>query len=101
MRGDRIQIPIKAEHHRWSADNGPILNAEMVALGIFRESGPVLIGIPLLLRFSSGGRSGPNVPALDPRMHSNTRKRYITGTTTESEINTKPQHAERKCSKNT
>ena len=37
---------------RWRADNGPILNASLVALLFFRGSGPVLLRNPIFLWFS-------------------------------------------------
>ena len=47
MRGERVQIPLKAGHHRpasetsfkWRADNGPTLNAGLVALRFFKGWG--------------------------------------------------------------
>ena len=37
---------------RWRADDGPTLNADLVALWFFRGSGPVLVRNPICLRFS-------------------------------------------------
>ena len=42
MRGERIQIPQYAAFH-WRADDGPTLNAGLVALYFFRGFGPVLL----------------------------------------------------------
>ena len=61
--GERIQIPLRAgyhqpasERHRWRADNGPKLNAGLVALLFLRGSGPVLLRN---LYFSGGGGPDP------------------------------------------
>ena len=51
ISGERIQIQLKAGHHRpaikmafrWRADDGLTLNADLVALWLFRGSGPVLL----------------------------------------------------------
>ena len=71
MRGERIQIALKAgqhqRHFRWSAKNGPTLNAGLVALWFFRGSEPVMPRNPIICDFSGGG-VGPPVPPLDPRM---------------------------------
>ena len=41
---------------RWRADNGPKLNADMVALCFFRGSGPVLLRNPIYVcNFQGGG----------------------------------------------
>ena len=39
---------------RWCVDDGPTFNAGFVALGIFRESGPVLLRNPICLWFFRG-----------------------------------------------
>ena len=54
---------------RWRADDGPTLNAGLVA-AIFRGSGPVLLENPIFCDFSGGGGSGPPVPPLDTHMGS-------------------------------
>ena len=50
-----------AGHHRpafcWRADDGPTLNSGLVALGFFRDSGPVLLRNPKFLRFFRGVRN--------------------------------------------
>ena len=53
---------------RWRVDDGPTLNAGLVALWFFKGSGPVLLRDPLFLRFFRGRGSGPPVPPLDPHM---------------------------------
>ena len=56
---------------RWRADDGPTLNAGLVALWFFRGSGPVLQGNPIFLWFFMGGGGGgrdPLSPPLDPPM---------------------------------
>ena len=66
-----IQIPLKAGHHLpdilmafpWCADDGPTLNAGLVALWFFRGSGPVLLRNPIFLWFFRGP-----CPPLDPPM---------------------------------
>ena len=47
---------------RWRADDGPTLNAGLVALWYFRGSGPVLLRNPIFLWFSRGAEVGPPVP---------------------------------------
>ena len=50
-------MPLKMGHHRtaismvfrWRADDGPPLNAGLVALRFFRGSGSILLGNPILL----------------------------------------------------
>ena len=54
---------------RWRADDGPTLNAGLVA-AIFRGSGSVLLENPIFCDFSGG--SGPPALPLDPHM-------FITG----------------------
>ena len=51
-------------------DDSPTLNADLVALLIFRSSGPVLLRNPNFLWFFRGGESGPPVPppSLNPCM---------------------------------
>ena len=48
---------------RWWADDGPTLNAGLVALFYLRVSGPVLLITPIVCDFSGGwdGVSGPPV----------------------------------------
>ena len=52
-------------------NDGPTLNAGLVALWIFRESGPVLLRNPSFCDFFRGERGGPDpyAPSLDPQMH--------------------------------
>ena len=67
MKGRRIKIPLLAGHHRpasetplkWRADDGPTLNAGLVALWFLRGSVPVLLRNPIFLWFSGGG-GGPD-----------------------------------------
>ena len=49
---------------RWRADDGPTLNADLVALILFMGSGPVLLRNPIFLRFSR--MSGPPAPPPPP-----------------------------------
>ena len=61
MRGSR--------KFRLRADDGPILNAGLVALWFFRGSGPVLLRSPIFLWFfflGGGGGRTPSPPPLDP-----------------------------------
>ena len=51
---------------RWRSDDGPTLNAGLVALCFFRGSEPVLLRNPIFCDFSGG--SGPPVPPLDPHI---------------------------------
>ena len=46
-----IGLPAKCHQmaFRWRADDGPTLNAGLVALGFFRGSGPVLLRNPIFL----------------------------------------------------
>ena len=54
---------------RWRADDGPKLNAGLVALRIFRGSGPVFLRNPIFCDFSGGGGPDPlPPPPLDPCM---------------------------------
>ena len=85
MSGERIQIPLKAGHHRsasetpffkWRLAGGPIIPNTECRLG--RGSGPVLPRNPIALRFDRG--SGPP-PPLDPRMVQST---FINSTCSES-----------------
>ena len=48
---------------RWCADGGPTLNAGLVALWIFRGSGPVLLRNPIFLWFQGGPDPLPPLPA--------------------------------------
>ena len=52
----------------WWADEGPTLNAGLVALWFFSRSGPILLRNPKFLWFFSGGGSRPPVPPLDLSM---------------------------------
>ena len=52
---------------RWRADDGPKLNAGLVALWFFSGSGPVLLRNPTFLWFFRGV-SDPLSPPLDPHM---------------------------------
>ena len=68
MRGERIKIPLKAGHQwpasEWRTDDGPTLNARLVALWFFRGSGPVLE--PYILWFFRGlGPDQLSPPPLD------------------------------------
>ena len=45
---------------RLRADDGPTLNAGLVALYFFRGSGPVLLRNPIFFIFFSGGEGGPD-----------------------------------------
>ena len=47
---------------RWQANDGPTLDAGLVALRFSSGSGPVLLRNPMFCDFSGGGGSGPNVP---------------------------------------
>ena len=48
---------------RWRADDGPTLNAGLVAFRIFRGSGPVLLRKPTsFFQDGGGGVSGPPAP---------------------------------------
>ena len=51
----------------WRANDGPTLNAGLVALWIFRGSGSVLLRNPIFLWFFKGG-ANPMSPSLDPCM---------------------------------
>ena len=77
MRGERFQIPLKANHHQPARETpfklrllvpmmARTLNAGLVALCIFRRSGPVLFETIYFCDFSGGSR--PPVPPLDPHM---------------------------------
>ena len=73
MKGERIQISLKACHRRpasetplkwpnaclmsfrWRDDDGPTLNAGLVASWFFRGIGPVLLGNQKLCDFSGKG----------------------------------------------
>ena len=75
MREERIQMPLKADHHRpasetfrWRNDDSPILNAGLVALYFFRRSGAVLLRNPVALWFFCGGLDPLSPPPLDLRM---------------------------------
>ena len=57
--GITIKGPLLARQR--NADDGPTLNADLVALLFFRRSGQVLLGNPIFLCFFQGG-SGPPVP---------------------------------------
>ena len=52
---ERIQIPLKAGHHRPASvtplrtNDDPTINAGLVALRLFRGSGPVLLRNPIFL----------------------------------------------------
>ena len=68
MRGNRIQIALKAGHHRPASET---LNAGLVALWFFNRSGPVFAKKPyifVIFQEGEGGGSGPFVPPLDPHM---------------------------------
>ena len=52
----------------WRANNGPTLNAFLVALRYSRRSGPVLLRNPIALWFSRGVHTPCPPPPLDPRM---------------------------------
>ena len=54
----------------WRVDNGPLLNAGLVALWIFRGFGSRLLGNPIFCDFSGG--SDPLSPLLDPPMNCHT-----------------------------
>ena len=73
MRDGRIKTPLYAGHHRpasetplngdrWRADDGPTLNAGLVASQFFRGSGPKLLRNPIFLRFFRGGGGGVRTP---------------------------------------
>ena len=73
IRGERNQIPpqiplkaIEMAFH-WHADDGPTLNAGLVALWFFRGSGPVLLRSPIVYDFSGRGGPEPLLPLLDTR----------------------------------
>ena len=51
---------------RWRADDGPTLNAGLVALLFYRGFGQVLLKTLHFCDFQRG--SGPPVPPLDPHM---------------------------------
>ena len=53
----------------WRADDGPSLNAGLLALRYFSGSGPVLLRNPIFCDFSGGGVRTPS-PPLDPHMKS-------------------------------
>ena len=63
--GEMIEMPLKGGPSsargrmafRWRADNGPPLNAGLVAFAIFIGSGSILLGSPILLCFF---RRGPD-----------------------------------------
>ena len=60
MRGKRIQIELTAGHYQLASetpfnDDGPTLNAGLVALLFFRGSGPVTLRNPIFLGFFRGG----------------------------------------------
>ena len=54
----------------WRADDGPTLNAGLVALWFFRGSGPVLLRSPIYIfvNFQGRGRDLLSPPHLDPRI---------------------------------
>ena len=52
----------------WRADNGPTLNAGLVALLFPRGSGPILLRILYLCDFPWGAAYPLSPPPLDPRM---------------------------------
>ena len=51
---------------RWRADDGPTLNAGLVALWFFRGSGPVLLRNPIFLWFFRGRLLPPPPPPSGP-----------------------------------
>ena len=55
---------------RWRVDDGPALNAGLVALRFFRGSRPILLENPIFLKFFRGGgqNSLSTPPPLDPHM---------------------------------
>ena len=63
-RGSKL-IPLWASHHqpasetpfRWRANDGPTINAGLVALSFFRGSGSVLLRNPIFLWFFKGVRT--------------------------------------------
>ena len=61
---------------RWRADDGPTLNAGLVALLFYRGFGQVLLKKPYI--FVTFQRvSGPPVPPLDPHMQHLGQQLYI------------------------
>ena len=48
---------------RWRADDGPILNAGLVALKLSRGSGPILLKILYFCDFPGGGGGPPCPPS--------------------------------------
>ena len=53
---------------RWRADNGPTLNAVLVAFLCFMVSGPALLRNPIFV-ILQGASGPPDPPPRDPRMH--------------------------------
>ena len=53
---------------RWRADDGPTLNAGMVALRYFRGGGSIAKKPYGFVMFRGGGSGPPAPPPLDPRM---------------------------------
>ena len=79
FKGERIQISLKAGHHRPASEapsNGvslacrwwPNVECWLGSFENFRGSGSVLLRKSTFVWFSRGGGSGPPVPHLDPRM---------------------------------
>ena len=73
MRGKRIKIALKGRHHRLVSktqtvfhrrgDDGPTLIADLVALCVFRGSGPVLLRNPIFCDFREMGSGPPAHPS--------------------------------------
>ena len=61
LRRENFQLPLKAGHHRPTSET-PLkchsLNAALVALSIFRATGPILLRNPIALWLSRGSRPG-------------------------------------------
>ena len=62
----------------WHANDGPTLNADLVALWIIRGSGPVLLRNHIFCDFSGRG-SGHLFPPLAPPMHTVHNRLYASG----------------------
>ena len=61
---------------RWRADDGPTLNAGLVASRFFRGSGPKLLRTLYFCNFpGGGGPPAPPPPPLDPHMYEPSQKK--------------------------
>ena len=62
IRGGKIKVPLYKRAFRWRADDGPILNAGLVALRFSGDRTCIAIKPYICCHFRGGGGTGPPVP---------------------------------------